>query len=120
MSKAIETFFGAWGADESETAQAIANVLSDGATYADPRSQGTLSGADAISGYVALFGKSAPGWTAKVEKMDTIGDCVRVTVAFGGPGPDGSHVVQHGQYFVDMNGNAIQRMVGFVGTGGLD
>lgn len=30
---------------------------------------------------------------------------------------DGKEMVQHGQYFVDLDGDKISPMVGFVGTG---
>jgi hypothetical protein len=32
-------------------------------------------------------------------------------------GPDGKEMVQHGQYFADMDSDKIARMVGFVGIG---
>jgi len=50
-----------------------------------------------------------------VVAADATGDSHRATVAFGGMGPDGKEMVQHGQYFVDMDGDKITRMVGFPG-----
>ncbi len=118
MTQPIEAFFAAWGmADDAERASAIANVYQDGGTYADPRSQGPLTGTDAIVEYVGMFSANAPGWTAKVVKSDEMAGSVRATVAFGGMGPDGTEMIQHGQYFVDLNDDQIARMVGFVGTG---
>jgi hypothetical protein len=52
-----------------------------------------------------------------VVSSDKTGNFTRATVAFGGMGPDGKEMVQHGQYFVEMEGELILRMVGFVGTG---
>ena len=43
-----------------------------------------------------MFSANAPGWTAKVVKTDEVGGAVRATVAFGGMGPDGKEMVQHG------------------------
>jgi hypothetical protein len=52
-----------------------------------------------------------------VVNLSTIGTSHRATVAFGGMGPDGKEMVQHGQYFADMESDKIARMVGFVGIG---
>lgn len=120
MNDLVEKFFAAWGKDPSVTAQTIAGVLAEDALYADPRSQGVMQGPEAVSKYVEMFGAQAPGWTATVVKKDRTADCIRATVAFGGPGPDGKQTVQHGQYFVDIDGTHITRMIGFVGTGGVE
>ncbi len=118
MSTPIETFFSAWGmTDDAARADAIADAFASDGTYADPRSQGALSGAQAIAGYVNMFSANAPGWTAKVVNSDEIDGTHRATVAFGGLGPDGNEMVQHGQYFADLTDGKITRMVGFVGTG---
>ncbi|PTX57135.1 hypothetical protein C8N43_1801 [Litoreibacter ponti] len=120
MGTAIERFFDAWGmADDAARATAIAESFAKGGTYADPRSDGTLSG-DAIATYVNAFSANAPGWTAKVVKSDEIAGCIRCTVAFGGKGPDGSEMVQHGQYFAEMDAGHIAKMTGFVGTGAVE
>jgi len=117
MSDPIETFFDAWGMDnDADRAAAIASVYADGGTYADPRSPDVLSG-DAIATYVNMFSANAPGWTAKVVNTSSTAGSIRATVAFGGMGPDGSEMVQHGQYFADVADGKITRMVGFVGTG---
>jgi hypothetical protein len=64
-----------------------------------------------------MFSENAPGWSAKVIKSDTISTVTRVTVAFGGMGPDGSEQTQLGQYFAEKDGDLVSRLVGFVGTG---
>lgn len=118
MSDLIETFFDAWGMDDDAArAKAVAAAFADSGTYADPRSPETLTGPAAIAEYVNMFSANAPGWTAKVVKTDTTGNAVRATVAFGGMGPDGSEMIQHGQYFTDLQDGKIMRMIGFVGTG---
>ena len=65
MSTLVETFFDAWGMDDDAArAAAIAGVYASEGTYADPRSQDTLTGSEAIAGYVNMFSANAPGWTA--------------------------------------------------------
>jgi len=118
MATPVELFFDAWGMTaDADRLGAITNAFAANGTYADPRSQGTLTGADAIAAYVNMFSANALGWTAKVVKSDENGDSFRVTVAFGGMGPDGKDMVQHGQYFGDLKDAKITRMTGFVGTG---
>lgn len=115
---AIETFFDSWGMpDDTARLDAISTAYAPSGTYADPRSPDVLTGPAAIASYVNMFSANAPGWTASVVKSDTIAGSHRVTVAFAGKGPDGSDMVQHGQYFVDMVKDQITRMTGFVGTG---
>lgn len=115
---AIETFFSAWGMDnDADRLAAISSVYANDGTYADPRSPAVLESVEAIAEYVNMFSANAPGWSATVVKSDEVAGSMRVTVAFGGMGPDGNQMVQHGQYFVDMAGDKIARMVGFVGTG---
>jgi len=118
MSASITTFFDAWGmSDDTARLKAISAAFATDGTYADPRSPEALQGADAIAGYVNNFSASAPGWTATVVNHSSTGNSHRATVAFGGMGPDGKEMVQHGQYFADMDGAKITRMVGFVGMG---
>ena len=118
MSDSITTFFDAWGmADDAARARAIKPCFADGASYADPRSPEPLLGHAAIAEYVNMFSANAPGWSAKVVDDSVSANCHRVTVAFGGSGPDGTEMVQHGQYFADMDGDRIARMIGFAGTG---
>ena len=118
MSDSITTFFDAWGmADDAPRLEAISSTFTADGTYADPRSPEPLTGPDAIASYVNNFSAGAPGWTAKVVNLSSSGNSHRATVAFGGMGPDGKEMVQHGQYFADMDGEKITRMVGFVGMG---
>lgn len=116
---ALDTFFSAWSETDAAARTAlIASAMADGATYSDPRSGSRLDGLDAISTYVGMFSENAPGWTAKVTQSDVVNGYVRAIVAFGGMGPDGSEMVQHGTYFADLDdsGKALS-IAGFVGTG---
>ncbi|MEM1404807.1 MAG: hypothetical protein AAGG55_15835 [Pseudomonadota bacterium] len=118
MTDSISTFFDAWAMEDHELRlSTIGGAVTDSVEYDDPRTQETIRGITALESYVGMFSANAPGWSAKVVKSDTIGGCTRVTVAFGGPGPDGSEQIQHGQYFVEKDGEIVSRMVGFVGTG---
>ncbi|MEM8731330.1 MAG: nuclear transport factor 2 family protein [Pseudomonadota bacterium] len=118
MTGLTERFFDAWGeTDDAERGATIDEVFAKSGRYADPRSQGMLDGPENVGRYVAMFSANAPGWTAKVIKSDEVAGVLRVTVAFGGKGPDGAEMVQHGQYFVEDDGEHITRMIGFVGTG---
>jgi len=119
MSDAISTFFGAWELTDAEARLAkITDSCSSDIQYSDPRSPETLQGINAVNEYVGMFSANAPGWSASVINADTTAGMTRATVAFGGKGPDGKDMVQHGQYFVEHDGEKISRMVGFVGTGG--
>lgn len=118
MAGSIETFFDAWGmADDAARSDAISSVYAGDGTYVDPRAPDALTGPAAISEYVNMFSANAPGWTAKVVALDTTGTMSRATVAFGGKGPDGSEMVQHGQYFIEEQASKITRMIGFAGLG---
>jgi len=118
MAGVIERFFEAWSmTDEAERRDTISEVFESSGQYADPRSPDVLVGHDAIADYVAMFSANAPGWTARVVKSDRTAGLTRATVAFGGKGPDGSEMIQHGQYFAETNDERIERLIGFVGTG---
>lgn len=118
MTHSIETFFEAWGmADDAARSDAISSVYGSAGTYSDPRSEGTLTGPAAITEYVSMFSANAPGWTAKVVNSSETAGMIRATVAFGGMGPDGKEMVQHGQYFAETDEGKIARMVGFAGLG---
>jgi len=118
MSKQIATFFEAWQVDAADARlEKIVSAVTADVEYADPRAPEPIKGVDALSEYVGMFSANAPGWTAKVQVSDTVAGMTRATVAFGGKGADGNDMVQYGQYFVEMEGDLISRMVGFVGTG---
>lgn len=118
MSDCIETFFEAWQIDDTELRLAkVSRSVTKSIQYDDPRTPETINGIAALNDYLAMFSANAPGWSAKVVKSDTIASTTRVTIAFGGIGPDGSQHVQLGQYFVEKEGDLVSRMVGFVGTG---
>ncbi len=118
MPNSITAFFDAWGeTDPGKQAAAIAAVYAADGSYADPRAPELLVGVEAIANYVAMFAANAPGWTAQVVKTDVTAGVTRATVAFGGKGPDGTEMVQHGQYVIDMDGDKITRAIGFVGIG---
>lgn len=118
MSDCIATFFDAWQIEEADTRLAQLNSsVTETIQYDDPRTPETVNGIAALNNYVGMFNANAPGWSAKVIKTDTVAGLTRVTVAFGGMGPDGAKKVQLGQYFVEKDGDLVSRMVGFVGTG---
>lgn len=118
MSDALTTFFDAWSiTDASERSAKIAATCVDDVTYSDPRSGGRLTGQAAVSDYVGMFSANAPGWTATVVSSDDVNGYARTIVAFGGQGPDGSTMVQHGTYFSDTDDGKLKMIAGFVGTG---
>jgi len=118
MSDPISTFFDAWQHESTdERFEKINKSVTDSIQYDDPRTPETINGKEALNEYVGMFSSNAPGWSAKVTGTDTTAGMTRATVAFGGKGPDGKDMIQHGQYFVEMDGLLISRMVGFVGTG---
>jgi len=118
---ALNSFFDAWGdAQPDIQAAAISGAISESFTYADPRSGDRIKDLDALCAYVAMFAANAPGWTASVVKADESCGYVRVVVAFGGQGPDGSDMIQHGTYFAELDSaGKIQTLAGFVGAGGV-
>ena len=119
MSDALTTFFDAWSeADATKRASMIARSTTPDVTYSDPRSGTRLSGTDAVAEYVGMFSANAPGWTARVITTDSINGYARSAVAFGGMGPDGKEMTQHGTYFseVDDAGKLVM-IAGFVGLG---
>ncbi|MFK7831456.1 MAG: hypothetical protein AB8B57_16905 [Congregibacter sp.] len=118
MSDCISTFFDAWQFEDAETRLAKLNSsVTKTIQYDDPRTSESVNGIAALDNYLGMFSANAPGWSAKVVKTDAVAGVTRVTVAFGGKGPDGSEQVQFGQYFLEKDGDRISRMVGFVGTG---
>lgn len=118
MTTSLTTFFSAWSEPDTAARRALieASAAAD-LRYSDPRSGSTLHGVDAINAYVGNFSASAPGWSATVEAADTCNGFVRVVVAFGGPGPDGAAMVQHGTYFAELDdAGKLRTLAGFVGT----
>jgi len=121
MADPISTFFDAWQIEDTGDRLAkITSAVTANVRYDDPRTPQTMNGIDALTEYVGMFSANAPGWSAKVIGTDTTAGMTRATVAFGGKGPDGNDMVQHGQYFVETDGDFISRMVGFVGTGSVE
>ena len=118
MSDSISTFFDAWEVTDADARlEKISSAVSENIQYDDPRTQTTVSGVNALVDYVGMFSANAPDWSAKVVSSSTTAGMTRATVAFGGTGPDGTDMVQLGQYFVELEGDLISRMVGFAGTG---
>ncbi|MUH73216.1 hypothetical protein [Psychrosphaera haliotis] len=118
MSDCIKTFFKAWQIeDEKLRFSTINSSVVEAVKYDDPRTPETINGIESLNNYVGMFSAHAPGWAAKVIKADSIAGVTRVTVAFSGPGPEGTEQTQLGQYFVEQDGDLICRMVGFVGIG---
>ena len=118
MADPISTFFDAWQHETSiERFEKINKSVTDDVQYDDPRTPQTVNGKDALNDYVGMFSANAPGWSATVISSDTTAGMTRATIAFGGIGPDGKEMIQLGQYFIEIDGNLISRMVGFVGNG---
>ena len=115
----LDTFFEAWAlSDASARTAKIDAAISDGFTYSDPRSGARLSGLHAVAEYVGMFSANAPGWSAKVDTSDEVNGYHRAIVAFGGTGPDGSEMVQHGTYFAETDdAGKLVLLAGFVGKG---
>ena len=122
MTQALTTFFDAWSeSDAGKRTQAVAAAIAHDGIYSDPRSGERLSSTEAIAKYVGMFCENAPGWTAKVVKSDEVNRYLRAVVAFGGKGPDGSDVVQHGTYFGEVNdAGKLIFLSGFVGIANAD
>ncbi len=113
---ALETFFSAWSETDAAVRTAkITQAMGPEATYSDPRSGGRLSGIEAIAEYVGMFSANAPGWTAEVVRSDEVNGYARAVVKFGGMGPDGQEMAQHGTYFADLADTQITSLAGFVG-----
>lgn len=100
-----------------DRAKAIHAACQKDCMYADPQSPEPIRDIASLVTYVGHFSQNAPGWQATPIAISETAGMARATVAFGGQGPDGSQMVQHGQYFVEISGDKISRMVGFVGTG---
>ncbi|WP_147125925.1 nuclear transport factor 2 family protein [Shimia ponticola] len=119
MTSPIDTFFSAWSeTDAGRRTALIQEAIAETFVYSDPRSGGRLTGIDTISEYVGNFSANAPGWTATVESADEVNGYTRAIIAFGGMGPDGTQMTQHGTYFAEINTeDRLTLLAGFVGTG---
>ncbi len=117
MSDALGTFFAAWAETDADKRMGmIAEACAEGCIYSDPRSGTRLNSNEAIADYVGMFSANAPGWTARVETSDEVNSYLRAKVAFGGKGPDGSDMVQHGTYFAEAGADGkLTLIAGFVG-----
>ena len=116
MTDTIQQFFDAWGQpDAARRRDLIAGAMADPFLYADPRTGQDITTLDALSDYVGQFTASAPGWTAAVVQSDGHGDHRRAVVAFR----DAGEARQHGTYVAHLTEGRIDRLVGFVGAGGL-
>ena len=116
MSRAIATFFAAWGeSDPDLRAGMLRETLSPDIAYLDPRLTDPLIGIDAVNDYIGGYSRQVPGATAAVEAQKKEDRNVLATVAFRMP--DGA--VQHGQYMIEVaTDGRLARMVGIVGLGG--
>lgn len=122
MSDALNTFFDAWGTADADTrASKVADATTPDITYSDPRSGRRLEGQSAVADYVGMFSANAPGWTATVVSSDDVNGYARTIVAFGGLGPDGTRMTQHGTYFSESDAaGKLMMIAGFVGTGAVE
>ncbi|MEM9853406.1 MAG: nuclear transport factor 2 family protein [Pseudomonadota bacterium] len=117
MTSSVETFFAAWGEPDAEKRDAMLSAcLADAASYSDPRSQGRLTGAD-IAAYIGQFSANAPGWAVSVETAQEVNGYQCVRVVFGGQGPDGKGMAQHGTYFTEADADGkLTLLAGFAGA----
>lgn len=119
MSNAIERFFASWGEPDPDVrAAAIRACLSPRIAYCDPRTPDTITNADALIAYVAMYTQYAPGATAQVVNLSSTQDVFRATVKFHmDSGNDGGNS-QLGQYFIELDAQScLTRVIGFVGLG---
>jgi len=119
MKASLEAFFNAWSdADTQSREDTFGAALSNNIRYSDPRSGNRLQGISSVNDYVGQFSANAPGWRAWVESVDEVNGYARAIVAFGGKGPDGEDMVQHGTYFATADADGkLDLLAGFVGTG---
>ena len=117
MTDTIQQFFSAWGEPDADLRRnAITAAMAEGFTYADPRSDGTITTVDALDAYIGQFTEMAPGWTAKVVQKDGHSSFTRVIVSFG----DNGDAAQHGTYFAAQDDDGrLTQLVGFSGAEGI-
>ena len=117
MSDPIADFFSAWGTDPATRRKILDRVLASDFRYADPRAGAALTDRAALATYLDAFTADAPGWRAEAVTTDTVDGLHRTVVAFTGDGPEGTPMIQHGSYFVRLDGDRISQMTGFAGLG---
>ncbi|MCG7493618.1 nuclear transport factor 2 family protein [Thalassobius sp. Cn5-15] len=118
MTHPLDQFFAAWRKDDADaqgSAQraALSAVLSPNCTYADPNTPAPLVGAEAVIDYVSMFSIQMPGAAARVLTVDTHHGFARATVDF----INNETVLMRGQYFAELEGGTLSRLVGFTGMG---
>ncbi|SHI79040.1 nuclear transport factor 2 family protein [Wenxinia saemankumensis] len=118
MADTIETFFAAWGeTDPDARLEAIAGTLATGFVYCDPRTGGRITTEDELLDYIAAYTEQAPGWWAKVERVDTHHGYHRVLVGFG----EGDETRMRGTYFAELDElGRIELLAGFRGDGAAE
>ena len=117
MTDTITAFFDQWSEADGEARRAaLTGLLAPEFLYADPRSPEAIDAVGPLNDYIGQFTQNA-GWTARVVRSDATAGIVRALIAFGGPGPDGTEMVQHGTYFIETEGDRLTRIIGFKGTG---
>ena len=68
MTKAIEDFFAAWTNPDAAAREAlISGAMTDGAVYADPRTEAPMTGAAALAEYTGMF--ASMGMPVAVEHI---------------------------------------------------
>jgi hypothetical protein len=118
MPHPLDQFFAAWGRDDADAqgaAQraALSAVLSPSCTYVDPNTPAPLAGAEAVIDYVSMFSTQMPGAAARVVTIDEHHGFARATVEFINNGA----VMMRSQYFAELEGGTVSRLVGFTGMG---
>ena len=117
MTECIHTLFSAWGDPSSDgRASKTDAAIGSGFYYADPNTPDPLRNRDAYLAYITQFGDMMPGAEAKVVATSKTHDHIRATVDFM---KDGAPMMR-GQYFADVKGGKIIRLIGFAGMGEPD
>lgn len=114
MTDSIHTLFSAWG-DPSPDARATKTDAAIGTEfyYADPNAPAPIRGRDAYLAYIGQFGDMMPGASAEVVAVAEHNGHARATVDFL---KDGARMMR-GQYFADLDGGRVVRLIGFPGMG---
>ena len=114
MTNLLETLFSAWG-DPSHDGRAGKTDAAIGGYfyYADPNTPNPVTGRDNYLAYIAMLVEKIPGATARVVAVSEHNGHARATVDFL---KDGQQMMR-GQYFADITGGRITRLIGFTGMG---